>query len=197
MPRPALLAAVLAMLAPASAVAAEPAAAPAGGDSPAAVAAPTPRAELAAALLAETNRVRRLHGRRPLKAHAAIELAAAAQAAFMALALTAQHLSPIRGQRTPAERVQRHGVDPEGTGLAENVASFPVGRDAAPPPAAEIAAILVGQWLASPGHRVPLLSRDFTHFGGAIRVARVPGDAWCAFGVQLFFRPRDPFGRAP
>ena len=145
------------------------------------------------ALLVETNRVRQLHGRRPLQAHVELEAAADDQAAFMALLITAQHASPIRGQGTPAERVQRHGVNTDGAALAENVASFPVTHDAEPPPVAEIAAILVEQWMNSPGHRANLLSPQFTRFGGSVRLARVFGNVWCAFGVQLFLKPRDPF----
>jgi uncharacterized protein YkwD len=152
-------------------------------------------AEFAAALLAETNRVRAKHGRRPFKAHSDLEAAADDQAVFMAMAVTAQHTSPIRRQHTPADRVRRHGLEMEGAKLAENVASFPVGREIDPPPVAEIAATLVEQWMNSPGHRANLLSRDFTHFGGAVRLSRVLGNQWCAFGVQVFFKPRDPFGR--
>jgi uncharacterized protein YkwD len=85
--------------------------------------------------------------------------------------------------------VRRQGLEVEGSGLAENVASFPVGREARPPAVAEIAATLVEQWMNSPGHRANLLSPGFTQFGGAVRITRVLGDQWCAFGVQLFFKP--------
>ena len=153
------------------------------------------REEFATALLVESNRVRQLHGRRPLKARAQLGAAADDQAAFMVLLLTVQHTSPIKGQGTPAERVQRHGVETEGTLLAENVASVPLSHEAEPPSAAEIAAILVEQWMNSPGHRANLLNRNFTEFGGAVRVAYVFGRTWYAFGAQLFYRPRDPFAR--
>jgi uncharacterized protein YkwD len=193
MPRPAIFATALGL---AFGLALTPAAAAGESSTP-----PTPapaaevasgqftRAEFATALLTETNRVRRLHGRRPLRARPELEAAADDQAAFMVLAITAQHTSPIRGQRTPADRVRRQGLEVEGSGLAENVASFPVGREVSPPPVAAIAAMLVEQWMNSPGHRANLLNPNFTQFGGAVRITRVLGDQWCAFGVQLFFKP--------
>jgi uncharacterized protein YkwD len=85
------------------------------------------RAELSAALLAETNRVRREHGRAPLRARAPLDAAADDQAALMMMTTGMSHLSPIRGQRTPADRVLRHGVEP--AAVAENIAWYPVGKD--------------------------------------------------------------------
>src|SRR3954462_5349527 len=55
-----------------------------------AVIAPLPKpADLTAALLAEPNRVRRLHGRRALQSRPELDGAADDQAAFMALTFTA------------------------------------------------------------------------------------------------------------
>jgi uncharacterized protein YkwD len=154
---------------------------------------PTPlphinRAELTAALLAETNRVRRAHGRRALQGRTELDAAADDQAAVMVMTSTTSHISPIRGQRTPADRAARRGVDP--AMVAENLAWYPVGNEAEPPPATEVAAALVEQWMNSPGHRANLLNPNFTQLGGSIRLARVLGQAWCAYGVQVFVVPR-------
>jgi uncharacterized protein YkwD len=146
------------------------------------------RAELSAALLAETNRVRRTHGRSPLRSRAGLDDAADDQAAFMMMTTSMSHVSPIRGQRTPADRVSRHGVEP--AAVAENIAWYPIGTNPEPPSAQEVAAILVEQWMNSPGHRANLLSPNFTHFGGAIRIAQFLNQSWCAYGVQVFVVPR-------
>ena len=147
------------------------------------------RRQLAAALLAETNRIRREHGRPPLRPARELDAAADDHAALMVMVTGLSHLSPIRGQRTPGDRVRRHGFD--AAMLAENIAAYPIGDGQAPPSAAEIAAVLVEQWVSSPGHRANLLSPHFTQLGGAVRVARVLGRAWYAYGVQLFAVPRN------
>jgi uncharacterized protein YkwD len=145
--------------------------------------------EFAAALLAETNRVRRLHGVYRLRARPELGAAADDQAAFMALTLTAQHGSPVLGQRTVHERVRRHGLVP-GV-LAENVAYVSLGDEFRAETASEIAAVLVRQWMSSPSHRANLLSRQYTEFGGAVRFGRTPSRVWRVFGVQVFAgRPR-------
>jgi uncharacterized protein YkwD len=148
------------------------------------------RDELAAALLAETNRMRQAHGCRPLKPRQELRAAADDQAAFMSLMLAAQHTSFLPGQHNAAERVARHGL--QGRMVAENVASCPLGYEGSLPPAREIAARLVAQWMDSPGHRANLLNRTFTHFGGSVRLARLLDQQWCAFGVQVFFSPQPP-----
>jgi hypothetical protein len=76
--------------------------------------------------------------------------------------------------------------------VAENVASRPLGQNEPLPSAREIAAGLVAQWMDSPGHRANLLNRNFTHFGGSVRLARLLDQQWCAFGVQVFFTPQPP-----
>lgn len=150
-------------------------------------------AEIGAALLAETNAVRRAHGRRPLRPRAELAAAADDQAAFMALVRHAQHGSPLPGQTTAFDRVRRHGG--EGVAVAENVAAAPVGGDLARLTAAAVARELVQQWLESPPHRANLLDPGFTHFGGAARFGRLPGDRWCAYGVQVFLIALPPPGR--
>ena len=142
--------------------------------------------EFATALLAETNRVRRANGRPPLQPLTGLDGAADDQAALMALVLNAQHMSPIAGQQTPAERVRHRGLEP--VEVAENVASLGF-EPAATTTAEKIAAQLVANWMNSPGHRANLLNRTYTHLGGAIRLVQLPNNLWCAYGVQVFFRP--------
>jgi uncharacterized protein YkwD len=148
--------------------------------------------EFAAALLAETNRVRKRHGISPLRPRAELNLAADDQAALMALMLSSRHDSPVPGRETPWERVRRRGY--EAAKVAENVASIPVGKGAQRQSVEQIVATLVEQWLESPGHRANLLSRELTYFGASVRLSRLPGDLWCAFGVQVFCAPA-PRGR--
>jgi uncharacterized protein YkwD len=140
--------------------------------------------EFAAALLAETNRVRREHGRRPLRRRAELEAAADDQAEFMALIGRAQHASAIRGQQTPSERVRRRGLEPQK--LSENVAAYPIRPDEGLDSAEAIAAALVAEWMASPPHRENLLSRDFMYLGGSVRIAPLIRTVWAAYGVQVF-----------
>ena len=149
---------------------------------------------LAAALLAETNRVRQAHGRRPLRGQRELHAAADDQAAFMALTLTVRHSSYLPAQATPAERVRRRGVQPQG--VAENVAAVSLAGGTLTIGPEQIAAILVQQWMDSPGHRANLLDPQFTHFGGGIRFARIVGDQWCAFGAQVFTVQRGSLRRS-
>ncbi len=142
------------------------------------------RAELAAALLTETNRVRALHQRRPLRALAPLTAAADDQAAFVALQGSCSHESPQPGQRTPRDRVERHGLDDVVVG--ENVLAMTLVTSEAPLTAQAIAAQLVEQWMNSPGHRANLLNRDFTHFGGSVYFATGLGRAERAYSVQVF-----------
>ena len=136
-------------------------------------------AEWSAALLAETNRVRRAHGRYPLKPLDAAVAAAGDQVFQMALTLHANHGSVFFGQGDVLARVRRHGCEP---GLAaENVAAMPAATDAP-----GVAAALVAAWLDSPGHRANLLSREFNYLGCAARLARMPDGRMFVFGAQVF-----------
>lgn len=167
------------------------AAQPAENESPRAAAAPdadaslTPRA-FARALFEETNRVRRAHGRSPLKRRAELEGAADDQASFMALRAQVQHDSFMRGQATPFDRVQRRGYWVEVGAVAENVAATSLGNDLDQFSAERIAAMLLRQWMNSPGHRATLLDPHLTHFGGSIRLAKTIGGGWAAYGAQVF-----------
>jgi uncharacterized protein YkwD len=148
--------------------------------------------DFARALLAETNRARRAHGRRALRAKPELEAAADDQAAFMALRMHTQHGSFLPGQATVAERVGRHGLD--GIAVAENVASAALGESLRGHSAETIAAMLVAQWMDSPNHRANLLDRRHTHFGGSVRITRMIGREWAAYGTQVFLVARPPFG---
>ena len=141
-------------------------------------------AGLTAALLAETNRLRREYGCRPLRPLPELNAAADDQAVFMALTLHAMHHNPLRGEATAMERVRRHGL--ESARIAENVASQPVDPAAGPSACAAIAADLVESWMNSPGHRANLLSHDFTHVGCAARIAPGFGTTEYVFGAQVF-----------
>jgi uncharacterized protein YkwD len=146
--------------------------------------------EFAAALLAETNRVRREHGRRPLRRRAELERAADDQAGFMAVMRRAQHASAIRGQETPGDRVRRRGLDPQK--VSENVAAYPIVSEKKLDTPEELAAMLVAEWMASPPHRANLLSRDFTDFGGSVRFAPLIARVWAAYAVQVFSAGQSP-----
>ncbi len=139
--------------------------------------------ELSRALLAETNRVRKLHYRRSLRSRDELQAAAVDQSAFMALRLEAQHGSLLAGQADVRERVRRHGLFD--AVVAENVVATPLPADAATLTAQEVAAMLVAQWMDSPGHRATLLDARLTHFGGAVRFVRF-GKRWTAYGTQVF-----------
>ena len=152
-------------------------------------------AELSRALLDETNRVRRIHGRRPLQRRSELEAAAGDQSEFMALWMTVQHRSLFRGQATPLDRVQRRGLYLQnGWSISENVASIALGANPTEFPPERIAAMLVRQWMESTGHRDALLDRDATHFGGAVRLAKTFGGGWAAYGTQVFLKAGSRFG---
>lgn len=145
--------------------------------------------EFAAALLAETNRVRAAHGRKPLQAHPALLAAADDQARTLALSGRCEHYSPVAGQHTALERAQWHGLEHGRVG--ENVLAMSLREpDGAAPSCASVAAEAVSQWMNSAGHRANLLNRDFTHFGGAIRLtAPLGGGTERVYGVQVFATP--------
>jgi uncharacterized protein YkwD len=149
-----------------------------------------PDAELAASLLAETNRIRAQHKLRPLRPIPELNAAADDQARYMALRLTTTHENVFVGQETVGERVRRHGLAP--TSLGENVASIPVRRVGDSSLADAIANGLVEAWLKSPGHRANLLSGQFTHVGGAIRLASGLSGVEYAFGAQVFATATKP-----
>ena len=100
----------------------------------------------------------------------------------MAMTSRVQHESFLRGQTTPTDRVRWHGL--ADVFVAENVAMTSLAMPAEEFSVEQISAILVEQWLNSPGHRENLLNPRLTHFGGSVRLMRVLGQ-WRAYGVQL------------
>ena len=143
--------------------------------------------QLAAALLAETNRVRVAHHRRPLKPLAPLAQAADDQAAFLAVEGESSHYSPLPGQHTAADRVRQHGL--WDASIGENVLAMTLPASETPPTCEAIATELVEQWMNSPGHRENLLNRDFTHFGGSVRFAKGIGATERSYAVQVFAKP--------
>jgi uncharacterized protein YkwD len=147
---------------------------------------PFTRQQFAAALLAETNRVRREHRLPPLEPLSELNAAADDQAWYIALRFQVQHTSDMRDQSTPMDRVHRHGVQPQS--CFENAASIPAQNGEKMLSGPEVAAALVAAWLASPGHRANLLNSEVTHFGGAVRIVHTPTKVLYAYGIQIFVR---------
>ena len=139
---------------------------------------------LKAALLAETNRVRRQFGCRPLRTQEELNAAADDQATWMAMRLSAGHDNPFYGKHDVSERVLRHGYRP--TAVAENVASQPAMVEGDRSSCEAIAARLVEAWLNSPGHRANLLNRSFTRLGCGARIVAGYGGTDYVFGAQVF-----------
>ncbi|PTX98636.1 CAP domain-containing protein [Opitutus sp. ER46] len=151
----------------------------------------TTAADFAAALLTETNRVRREHGLQTLRPHPRLDAAADDQASLISLRLVVGHESQLSDQANPLARVRRRGVYPQD--CSENAAALPASPDGQPVRAGELAARLVAAWMTSPPHRAALLAPNMTHLGGAVRFSRRPSRQWSAFGVQVFaqFSPRE------
>jgi uncharacterized protein YkwD len=147
---------------------------------------PFTRQQFAAALLAETNRVRREHHLVALEPMPELNQAADDQAWYTALRFHVQHTSDMRDQSTPMDRVHRHGVQPQS--CFENAASIPAQDGEKLLSGPEIASALVAAWLASPGHRANLLNPEVTHFGAAVRIVHTPTKALYAYGIQIFVR---------
>jgi uncharacterized protein YkwD len=151
---------------------------------------PFTRQQFAAALLAETNRVRREHHLAELEPMPELNQAADDQAWYTALNFHVQHTSDMRDQSTPMERVQRHGVQPQS--CFENAASLPAQDSEKLFSGPEIVSALVAGWLASPGHRANLLNPEVTHFGGAVRIVHTPSKVLYAYSIQIFVRIGTP-----
>lgn len=122
---------------------------------------------LEAELLAAINRFRIAHGRRPFRASPALRVAAARHSASMASRGFFDHEAP--GGAPFWRRLERY-YRPTGYrtwSVGENIAYGSPGLTAA---------AAVKEWLASPPHRVNLLSRDWRDAGlGAVNAAPAPG----------------------
>ena len=147
---------------------------------------------LSRAILYQSNVVRMAHGVPPLAPSPALDAAADEQAAYMALALQAEHDNPFPHRHTVIDRVERAGLN--GTLVGENAIMMPATRlaaDAGPAYTyATYAAFLVEGWMNSPDHRANLLERRFTYLGCGARLAHGfhRGDL-SVFATQVFFLP--------
>jgi uncharacterized protein YkwD len=156
-----------------------PAAAPAGGTRPVddrPVDERPEAAEVAAGVLAESNRVRVGQGLHALRPDDALRRAAAAHALELAGRQALDHVSVVPDLRTPADRVEAAGAT--WVRVAENLASTTS-------PAAAVPRTTVRLWLTSPGHRANLLEAAYTHTG--VGVATGADGHW--YIVQLYTVP--------
>jgi uncharacterized protein YkwD len=146
---------------------------------------------LAAQIFRETNRVRAENGVAPLARVGRLDSAADEQADHMALMLRSEHANPIPGEHTAVERVERAGFSAARVG--ENALMEPLRGSAESPDRdgtyERFAALLVRDWMSSPGHRANILDSSFTRSGCAARIAHaLPADQR-AFAVQVFCQP--------
>jgi uncharacterized protein YkwD len=150
-------------------------------------------AKLGAAIFAESNRARMAEKRARFLPHAQLDAAAADQAVTMAARLRSSHEGPFTGRHNALERVRQAGLEPEL--VAENVSAISQPTVDSGETWADdyerLAAVIVKEWMNSPGHRRNLLRRDLTHLGCAARLARVPASPPRVFSVQVFCRPKD------
>jgi uncharacterized protein YkwD len=169
------------------------------------------QALLAAALFHETNRLRQKHGRPPLGRDARLDAAARMQATSMARKNYLDHINPHDPERrTPKDRAQMAGF--EFRFLAENVATqfaiqYQSGRTVYRVPAGTgfsyrsdgppiprhtyrtFAAVVLAQWMDSPGHRRNILSDEPERFGSDCRLRQGQSGLDQFYCVQLFGTP--------
>ena len=116
--------------------------------------------EVAALVVAESNRARREAGAGALTAVEAMNVAARAHAEHLRGRHELDHISWVPGRRDPAARLDAEGV--KWTRVAENLAQLSE-RPGIP-------AATIRTWLNSPGHRVNMLEPAYTVTG--VGVAR-------------------------
>jgi len=169
---------------------------------------------LAAAIFAETNRMRAAHGVPMLRSHVGLREAATFQASAIMMTGVTSHENPFLGMTDVVDRVRATGV-PVG-GIWENVASTLVRRpkegravrttvDAAGrreqvdlrtgeplswPTYQELATRIVRQWMDSPGHRANLLRKLPTHLACSTVIGRTPLGGEVVHSVQVFIKKR-------
>ena len=178
---------LLATMSRAPAGAIEPGAVPARLDAPVSAEGPD-GALFAEAVLLYANAERARAGLAPLAYDGGLGSAAAEQAANMARLRTLGHVLPVEGQSDIRARLRGAGV--RYRAAAENIAlgklyrllgrpistrstgcAFTYGDTGAPVPIhsyASLGAEVVARWLASPGHRVSLLSPTYRRSGVGI-----------------------------
>lgn len=148
------------------------------------------QALFAEAVLYYSNAARQAYGRARLAGDTRLTRAAGDHARNMARLRTHAHVLPVRGQRDLGQRMHRQSLDFRLA--AENIAKdkvfrllgrpisvahegcrFTYGDTGAPVPRhtyASLAEQVVRRWLASPGHRASLLSKQFRRLGAGIAV---------------------------
>ncbi len=147
---------------------------------------------LATAIFEESNRVRAANGVPALAHEPALDAAADEQAAYLALALRADHDNPFPGVHNATERVARAGL--RGMAVAENAVMMRSQRPAGAPDReytySAYAAFLLQGWMNSPGHRANLLNPYFRLSGCAARLGHgiLPRDQR-VYATQVFFTP--------
>lgn len=147
---------------------------------------------LAREIFRRTNEVRLEQGVAPLKVDSRLAAAAAGQAAMLALRFHSGHDNPLRNHGDPSARVAEAGLPP-GT-VAENAATVAARNQVASRGYTypEQAAVIVADWMRSPGHRANLLSPEFHYLGCAARAAFSPGNCPTVYAIQVFYRPVPP-----
>jgi uncharacterized protein YkwD len=165
---------------------------------------------MAAAIFAETNRVREAHGLKPLRAYPRLQGAAELQSFTIALTGVASHGNPFAGRARPFDRVVAQGLRPDL--VLENVAS----SLARVPPSGgavrikvlddgtrirrddltgeelpwrsyrEVAVRIVQQWMDSPGHRVNILNEEVDRLACGAALSRSPLGGEIIHSVQVF-----------
>ena len=159
--------------------------------------------DLAAAILAETNRERVARGLHPLKQDMRLVRAADGHTKFLVLAGGLRHHSFLPGRETVEARVRAEGL--RAAELSENLALLPIRLPVIREPGEgdevevvdgeetdlrieKIAEKLVRAWLDSPRHRANLLSPNFTHLGSAVQTGVGPAAVMHVYSTQVFAR---------
>lgn len=164
---------------------------------------------LAAALFAETNRIRREHGLPRYRSHRRLVGAADLQATTVLMTGVLSHQNPIAGRANVMDRVRAEGLAPRDAW--ENVASTAVrvaegegavrivlnegrrlrlddetGEPLAWPTYEELAARIVQQWMGSPGHRANILLTDAVYLACGVAMGRTVFGGEVVHSVQVF-----------
>ncbi len=164
---------------------------------------------LAAAIFAETNRMRREHDLPRLRSHRKLGGAADLQATTVLMMGVASHHNPMAGRANVMDRVQAEGVRAQDAW--ENVASTSVrvaqgggavrivlnegrrlrvddetGEPLTWPTYEELASRIVRQWMGSSGHRANILQTEADYMACGVAMGRTPLGAEVVHSVQVF-----------
>lgn len=170
------------------------------------------RALLDAAVFHETNRRRAKHDLPPLKFRPKLREAARLQARAMVKLGKVTHENPAKNEKMPSDRMKLLGLD--GHYYAENVAMVfgiryksgeqvyprelegrevfskkPGGKPIQPHSYASFAKYLLDEWMASPGHRKNILSKEPEFLGVSCLHDRPATDMDRFYCAQEFYAP--------